>query len=195
MDAWNLSDMESVGGHHTEIVGTPKLIDTDAGAAVEFDGVGDALVVDTNPLAGLIEFTAEVIFQPYPEGLSAQRFFHIQEEGSDNRVLFETRLTANNQWFLDTFIAAGEGGQALFAEDFEHELDSWYHAAIVVADGLFRHYVNGELELEAKLDFVPQGQGQTSVGVRHNRVCWYKGAMRSARFSSRTLVPAEFLKI
>ena len=41
MKEWNLSSMDSVGGHETEIVGSPRLIATDTGRAVEFDGVGD----------------------------------------------------------------------------------------------------------------------------------------------------------
>ena len=107
-NTWNLSIIESVGDHDTEIVGNPTLIGTDAGTAVEFDGVGDALVVNTNPLVELDTFTAEVVFQPYPGGLIEQRFFHIQEDGSENRLLFETRLTASNEWFLDTFIRVGD---------------------------------------------------------------------------------------
>ena len=191
---WNLSDMESIGGHPTEIVGAPGLINTDVGPAVEFDGVGDALVVDANPLIGVEAFTAEVVFRPDPEGPTAQRFLHIQEEGSINRLLFEIRLTANNRWFLDTCIETDGGGHVLFAEDFEHDLGPWYHAAIVVADGMFRHYTNGELELETKIAFAPLQQGQTSLGMRHNRVSWYRGAIRTARFSSRPLPPDEFVK-
>ena len=53
---WHLPYLESIGGHRTEIVGAPELVDIDAGPAVEFDGVGDA-----NPLAGLEAFTAEVV--------------------------------------------------------------------------------------------------------------------------------------
>jgi hypothetical protein len=192
---WNLDNMESIDGCRTEIVGAPRLIDTDSVPAIEFDGVGDALVVDANPLAGLDTFTAEILFRPYPNGPSAQRFFHIQEDGSDNRLLFETRLTADEGWFLDTFISSEGEGYVQFAENFVHPLGPWYHAAIVVADGMFRHYVDGELELETEIAFTPLGRGQTSIGVRYNRASWYRGAIRTARFSSRPLAPDEFLGI
>ena len=185
--------MDAVGGHETEIVGQPKRIDTDAGTAVEFDGAGDALVVDTNPLAGFQEFTAELIFQPYPNGLTAQRFFHIEENDSESRLLFETRLTGNNEWILDAFIKVGEQGYVLFDEESRHTIGPWYNVAIVVGDGLFRSYTNGELELETKIDFVALNPGKTSLGVRMNRVCWYKGALRAARFSPQPLGPADFL--
>ncbi len=52
-------------------------------------------------------------------------------ERHENRILFETRLTPDGQWFLDTFIKSGEGGNTQFAEKFEHPIGRWYHAAIV----------------------------------------------------------------
>ena len=106
---WLIDNLESIDGHEIEVVGSPALIETPAGKAVEFDGEGDALFVDVHPLAGLEVFTVEAIFRPYADGLKEQRFFHMQEDGSDDRVLFETRLTDDNQWFLDTFIRSGEG--------------------------------------------------------------------------------------
>lgn len=195
MNPWDLSAMDAVGGHETEIIGRPKRIDTDAGMAVEFDGAGDALVVDSNPLAGLQRFTAELIFRPYPGGLTEQRFFHIQENDSESRLLFETRLTDNDEWILDAFIKVGERGYVLFDDAASHAIGPWYHVAIVVGDGLFGSYTNGELELETEIDFVEQGRGKTSLGVRMNRVCWYKGALITARFSPRPLAPAEFLGV
>ena len=64
-------------------------------------------------------------------------------------------------------MAEGEG-YVQFAEDFKHTLGPWYHGAIVVADGMFRHFINGELELETEISFAALGRGQTSIGVRHN---------------------------
>ena len=195
MDLWDLSEMDAVGGHETEIVGQPKRIATDEGTAVEFDGAGDALVVDNNPLAGLQAFTAELIFQPYPGGLTEQRFFHIQENDSESRLLFETRLTDSNEWILDAFIKVGKRGYVLFDQESRHAIGPWHHVAIVVGDGVFRSYTNGELELETEIDFVAQERGKTSLGVRMNRICWYKGAMRTARFSPQPLAPADFLGV
>ena len=191
---WLIDNLESIDGHEIEVVGSPALIETPAGKAGEFDGEGDARFVDVHPLAGLEVFTVEVIFRPYADGLKEQRFFHMQEDGSDDRVLFETRLTGDNQWFLDTFIRSGEGSYVLFAEDFKHPIGPWYHAAIVMDDEKVRHYVNGELELEKEIDFTPHTQGRTSLGVRINTVHWYKGAMSKARFTSGILSPEEFLK-
>jgi hypothetical protein len=168
------------------------VIDTPQGRAVEFDGIDDGLIVDNHPLSGAREFTAEVIFQPAAGGPQEQRFFHLQETGSQNRVLFETRLDGP-QWFLDTFVKAEPAEATLYADGFKHAVGTWYHAAIVVDGRTMKHYVDGRLELEKDLAFQPHGAGQTSIGVRHNRVFWYKGAVRKARFTPRVLKPEEFL--
>ena len=191
---WHIDNLEQIGGHSVTVVGTPKVIHTDRGKAVEFDGVGDGLFLDVHPLSGWDAFTVEVIFKPYPDGLKEQRFFHMQERDSNARVMFETRLTTDNRWFLDTFIRSGEGNHAMYAEDFKHPIGPWYHAAIVVDGKLFRHYVNGQLELSKEIDYAPQQPGRTSLGVRINQVHWYKGAIRTARFTRGAMKPEAFLK-
>jgi len=191
---WNVDNLEAIGGHPLRVLGAPRVIETSAGSALEFDGVDDAVFVDTHPLAGLQSFTVEVVFQPYAGGEEEQRFFHMQEEGTDNRVMFETRLTDDDRWFMDTFIQSGEGRHTMYAEDHKHPIGPWYHAAIVVGDGRFSHYVNGVLELTKEIAFEPQKPGRTSLGVRINEVYWYKGAIRKTRFTPRVLSPDAFLK-
>lgn len=191
---WKLDKLDSIGGHKTVVLGSPRVIDTPQGKAIEFDGKGDALFIESNPLAGLREFTAEVIFRPDRDGLKEQRFIHIQEEKTENRLMFETRLTDDRKWFLDTFIKSGEGNFTLFAEKSQHPIDGWYHAAVVVDGKTMRHYVNGVEELSTKAEYRPQASGQTSIGVRQNKVHWYKGAIRQFRVTPRALEPAEFLK-
>lgn len=191
---WEINNLDCIGGHKTTVAGSPRVIKTPVGKAVEFDGVNDALFVETNPLAGAKVFTAEVIFRPDENGLKEQRFFHMQEIGRENRILFEIRLTDDNQWFLDTYIRLGNGNYTLYAEEFKHPIGPWYHAAIVVDGKEMRHYVNGVRELAQELAFSPHGQGRTSIGVRINKVHWFKGAVRKARFTHRVLSPEEFLK-
>jgi putative heme-binding domain-containing protein len=190
---WKIDNLEAIGGHKVTVLGQPRVIDTPQGKAVAFDGVDDGLSVANHPLAGAGKFTAEVVFQPSADGPKEQRFFHLQETGSENRVLFETRLVGQ-EWFLDTYIKSGAADATLFAEGFKHPIGPWYHAAIVVDGTKMRHYVNGKLELEKELAFQPHQPGETSIGVRHNRVFWYKGAIRTARFTPRVLSPEEFLE-
>lgn len=191
---WNLDNLDSVGGHKLTIVGNPRVIETDRGKAIEFDGVDDAVFVAANPLAGLKEFTVEVVFRPATGGPREQRFLHFQPDGSEDRVLFETRLFTEGQWFLDTYLQTGPGKHTLFAEKFPHPLGPWYCATIVVDGRSMKHYVNGKEELSADVQLVPLAAGQTSIGVRFNKVHWYQGAIRQIRVTPAVLKPAEFLQ-
>jgi len=191
---WDFRRLDQIGGHKTTVVGAPRVIDTPQGKAVEFDGVDDGLFIDFNPLVGLEKFTAEVIFRPDAGGPQAQRFFHLQEDGSENRLLFETRLTPDNKWFLDTFIKSGDGNYTLLAEKWLHPIGPWYHAAVVMDGQTMRHFVNGKEELSMPIVFKPQQAGRTSIGVRINKVSWYKGAVRQFRLSRAVLSPQDFLK-
>jgi hypothetical protein len=55
------------------------------------------------------------------------------------------------------------------------------------------HFVDGKEELSGALVIQPLGSGNTSIGVRMNRVFWFKGAVRKARFTPRALAPQEFM--
>jgi len=191
---WAIDNLVSIGGHKTEVLGVPKVIETPTGKAIEFDGKQAGLVVGTHPLAGAERFTVEAIFRPDAGGLKEQRFLHLQEEGSENRILLETRLTEDEQWFLDTFIKSNGTKQALFAEGFKHPVGQWHHAALVFDGYEMRHYVNGLKELSHEIIFTPQRNGQTSIGVRLNQVSWFHGAIRVVRFTLDALPPQEFLR-
>jgi hypothetical protein len=191
---WHLDRLDSIGGQSATVVGAPRVIDTPQGKAIEFNGTTDGLFLDTNPLAGLKQFTVEVVFRPSADGPKEQRFLHFQEEGTENRLLFETRLTPDGQWFLDTFIKSGEGNYTLLAERSKHPIGPWYHAAVTNNGKMMRHYVNGAEELSAEIKFQSQDAGRTSLGVRINKVSWYKGAIRQVRITPRVLSTQEFLK-
>jgi TolB protein len=105
---WRFDKLEQIGGHATTIEGAPKLIDN----AIQFNGDKDAIFLETHPLAGAEKFTWEVIFRPDADGRPEQRFFHMQENGSQHRLLFETRLI-DGQWCLDSFAATSAGSQTL----------------------------------------------------------------------------------
>jgi len=190
---WQLTRLDEIGGHKTTLVGSPRLIEAGQSKAVEFDGKADGLFLDINPITGLKQFTAEVIFRPYAGGAKEQRFLHFQEDGSDNRLLFEIRL-ADDRWFLDTFIKSGEGNHTLYAEKSTHAVGPWYHAAVVVDGTTMRHYVNGEEELSTPIKLEPLKQGRTSIGVRINKVSWFKGAVRQGRGTSAVLSSRDFLR-
>jgi hypothetical protein len=193
VDLWTFDRLDRIGDHQTTILGNPRLVETTIGQAVEFDGVDDALVVDVHPLAGAETFTWEAIFRP-DGGQTEQRWFHLQESGSDDRMLFEIRVI-DGQWCLDSYGHSGDAQKALMDRTRLHPLGAWYHVAAVYDGHRFSNYVNGILQGAADIRFAPQGPGRSSIGVRMNLVNYFKGAIHLARFSRRPLVPAEFLKV
>src|SRR5687768_16093177 len=103
--------IDRIGGHPTTVVGNPRVVETPIGRAVEFDGVDDALFVDAHPLAGAKTFTWEAMFRP-DGGEREQRWFHLQENGTENRMLFEIRVMGD-RWFLDSFTFSATGNATL----------------------------------------------------------------------------------
>lgn len=180
------------------MLGEPRVIDSPVGRAVEFDGVDDALFIDNHPLAGASAFTWEAIFRP-DGGQREQRWFHLSEQDpatgadTDNRMLFEIRV-ADDTWFLDSYNQSGVASQALMNRTALHPLGVWYHVASVYDGKEFSNYVNGVREGAAELQLAPHGPGHASVGVRINKVFYFKGAVRLARFTRKALSPSEFLR-
>lgn len=187
---WRVDQVKKIGGHPvTELLGSPRPVK----GALEFDGKGDGLFLDVNPLAGSREFTVEVHFRPAGDGPEAQRFVHLQD-AAGSRLLFETRLDGQGRWWLDTFLwnAAEAGrGSALIEPRLNHPTDHWYWAALTYNGRRMTSYVNGVKELEAEYAFGPMGSGRISIGVRQNKVYWFKGQIRELRFHARVLQPEE----
>ncbi|MFL2541118.1 MAG: LamG-like jellyroll fold domain-containing protein [Candidatus Latescibacterota bacterium] len=189
---WELDSIEAVGGYPIDVDGRPVVVDGPYGSAIQFNGAGDALFVESNPLAGLEAFTVEMVFRPDAGGLPEQRFFHLGEVNGD-RVLFETRLTEDGHWYLDTFVSSGDSNRPLLNESHLHPVGQWYHLALTCDGQQEVNYVNGIQEASGSIDFVPLLGGQTSIGVRLNRVCWFRGAIGRIRFSAGVLDPDEFM--
>lgn len=192
-EVWRFDRLDRLGEHATTMRGNPRVIETPIGKAVEFDGEDDALFVDVHPLAGAATFTWEAIFRP-DGGNVEQRWFHLQETGSENRMLFEIRV-AGERWFLDSFNQSATGSGTLMNKNSLHPLGAWYHVAAVYDGKVFSNYVNGVQDGKTEVELSPQTAGRSAMGVRMNLVYYFKGAIHSARFTRRALTPAEFLKV
>ena len=196
---WHFDRTDKIGGHQTEVVGHPHVIDSPYGKAVEFNGVDDGIFIPVHPLAGASTYTWEVIFRPDADGQPEQRFFHLQEQdasGQDtkNRMLFEIRIR-DGQWCLDSFASSGESNRTLLNCKALHPLGKWYRVTAVYDGKMLRNYVDDEMEGEGTLDLKPQSPGRTSVGVRINKVYYFKGAVLMARMIPRAIPKEEFLKM
>jgi Concanavalin A-like lectin/glucanases superfamily len=192
-EVWTFDRLDRLGGHPTTMLGNPRVVETSIGKAVEFDGNDDALFVDVHPLAGAKTFTWEAIFRP-DGGNREQRWFHLQEAGTENRMLFEIRVV-DGRWFLDSFNFSTTGSGTLMNKSSLHPLGAWYHVAAVYDGKVFRNYVNGVQDGAVEIELSPQGPGRSSIGVRINLVDYFKGAIHSTRFSRRALSPDAFMKV
>jgi len=197
-ETWMFNDINSIGGHPTTVLGHPRVIDSPIGKAIEFNGVDDGIQLDVHPLAGATTFTWEAIFRP-DGGNPVQRWFHLEQNpatgsNDDNRMLFEIRVI-DGQWCLDAFDKSGSVQKALLNRKNLHPLGAWYHVAAVYDGTEFRSYINGVQDGAARVRLEPQEAGRTSIGVRMNKVYYFKGALHMARFTRRALSPNEFLKI
>ena len=185
---WKLADLKHVGGNETEVIGVPKVVD---GAAV-FDGAHDGILVPEAALTGAAQFTIEILFSPAKDGPPEQRFFHLQD-AADWRVMIETRVDGKGGWWLDTYLGSPKGGTALIDPKRVHPTDKWYWAAVTFDGKRMTDFVNGEKEMEGDATFGPLGAAKLSLGVRQNKVYWFKGAIREVRFTPMAL-PADKLQ-
>ncbi|MGH7958850.1 MAG: LamG domain-containing protein [Opitutaceae bacterium] len=189
---WRVDSTSGVGGRKPLVLGAPRAGVEDGRKALRFDGADDGLILSRNPLEGWRAFTIEVLFKPDGDGPAAQRFVHL-EDTAENRALIETRITPEKQWYLDTFLFScpTEKGVTLVDKTKLHPCDRWYWAALVYDGATMTHYVDGVKEQDGAIAFGPMKEGRTSLGVRLNRVFWFKGAIAEVRFHSQAVPPAE----
>ena len=165
---WTLDNLARIGGHTVTVIGTPRVVSTPVGKAVEFNGATDGLMLDVNPLEGLAQFTVEVLFEPSPDGPDEQRFLHVSETGSDRRLMKETRILPGRSWCLDTYLRMEAPGLTLMNRAKTHPAGRW-HAASLSYDGrTMTSYVDGVRELSGEVVFEPLKAGRASIGVRRN---------------------------
>jgi hypothetical protein len=195
---WTFDNLNRIGGNRVQIQGAPRVTASPVGRAIAFDGEDDALFFDEHPLAGAARFTAEALFRP-DGGAFEQRWLHLESDqdpaalpGKGNtRMLFEIRVLAE-AWYLDAFATGAGYRQAMMATDKLFPVGKWYHVAQSFDGRMYRSFVNGALQMETEVPFTPQGPGRASVGARLNKVNYFHGAIREARFTHAALSPGEF---
>ena len=204
---WRFNNLKRIGGMSPKVEGDPQLVDSPVGKAVQFNGKDTGLLFPSRPLVGAKTFTIEAIFRP-EGGDFQQRWMHIAETdpatGLDAnpggtadpnpRFMFEVRVV-KDQWYLDAFVQSKAGSKALAFPEKLHPLNQWYAVEQTYDGKTYRSYVNGVLEGEGDVGFTPHGPGHIMVGVRMNRVNYFKGSVALARFTDKALAPEAFLKV
>ena len=199
---WEINNLEQIGGHAVAVIGNPAVVETPQGKAIRFDGDGDQIVVDHNPLGGTTSFTVEVVFQPdacYPENRDP-RFIHIQDPGDPQakRLMIELRLNDQNQCYLDAFLKTDTADLALIDENLTHPTETWLHAAVTYENGVLTTYMNGVKELSGAVGFEESyinPTGKVAIGGRMDQRNWYRGLVKTLKVTPRVLTPVEFIDI
>jgi hypothetical protein len=182
---WTLDNVKSIGGQTPEILGSPQVISTSQGPAIQFNGRSDGLILPVNPIKGWARFTIQVLFKPESPGPEEQRYLHIQTDAGP-RGLMELRLY-DKAWALDAFLLSGQSQKALFDKAKLNPADRWTWVAMTYGQGKITSYVDGVQQLEGEVTVAPMGEGKISLGVRQNKVAWFKGQMRQVRFDPEAL--------
>jgi len=206
--SWRFDNLTSISGNPVTLVGAPRLITTDLGKAIHFEGngdTGDAIFLPTAPLTGASTYTFELIFRPSSTGRTEQRIFHLQETASQSRRMFEIRIhdtPEGKRWCLDTVAVTFPPGErqhsgVMLNCDAQHlfPLDRWYAVAAIYDGTTLRAYIDGVLQSEIAVPLLPLGPGGTSVGTRFNHRDFFTGDMFSARFTPTALPVANLLKV
>lgn len=178
--------------HIQKTIGNPKTVTTSLGQAVDFSG-SDGYFLNINPLKGMSQFTLEAIFKPDSDGGFEQRFLHLGML-SGERVMFEIRVNRDSTWYFDTYISLSNGDNlTMINEKLTHPTGKWYHVALVVDGTRAVVYINGVVEFNEPIAFIPINEGIASIGVRQNLVSWFKGSIYRVRVTPRILEKIEFL--
>jgi Concanavalin A-like lectin/glucanases superfamily len=185
---WYLKDTRHIGAFSPVVLGNPVVKAEGKDSSIYFNGINDGLVIPAIPIEGWPVFTVEVLFKPDNDGPVAPRFIHVEDSAS-NRITFELRLTKNSQWYFDGFLKNGKTnkGLALIDSTKLHPANKWSWAALIYDGHKMYSYINGEKELEGEIDFPPMTKGNISLGVRLNKVNWFKGQIQEIRFHPEAL--------
>jgi hypothetical protein len=197
---WELNSLSSIGGNSVTVKGTPKVVETEIGQAVQFSRSPDQLLVNNNPLGTATEWTIETIVKPYDIGsesdLKEPRYLHVQDPADDTRrITMEMRVTSNKMWYFDAFIVNGSSNCTLIDKDLTHPVDKWYNVTITYGNGTFTTYVNGVKELTGSVTYGPiSSNGIVSLGSRMNRRNYFNGAIRKVIVTKTILTPEQLDK-
>ena len=201
-ETWGIDNLENIGGHPVTVIGNPQVEMTELGKAVRFDGDGDQLLVDHNPIGAAKIFTVEVVFKPdacYPENTDP-RFIHIQDpdDEQEKRLMIELRINGNNECYLDAFMKTDTSRLTLIDEKLVHPTEEWHHAAVVFQDGIMTTYFNGVRELTGKVGFeetLINPIGKVAMGGRMDRRNWYRGLIKTLKVTPHALEPEDFIQL
>ncbi len=195
---WEFTSRDSIENFSfTPLNKIPQIINEQNNTAFSFNGIDEAILVDTNPLEDTEEFTIEATIKPdstFNPANKEQRFIHIRNGANDDRrILLELRLYPNQTWVFDTFIKSENSKCTLIDTTKRHPAGKWYNVALVYKNGIMTSFVDGIKEAEGNVDYKMIIDGKISIGARQDPRNWFKGAISKIRFTKCALEPEYFL--
>lgn len=166
-----------------EKLGQPKL--NHSNEYLVFNGMDDGLYHPRNPLQGITDsFFIEMMIYVDRESNAEQRFLHMGSKTGEPRMLFETRLTSTNFWYLDTVLADQNHAVFLMDPKFRHRLNQWAKVKMIYQHSKITTLVNDQKEIEVPFQFSGIYEHGMSIGVRQNLISWFKGKIKYLRVGS-----------
>ena len=192
---WFVDNTTSIGGFTPTVMGAPTVTAMDAGTAVCFDGTQDGLLLGTNPIQGMQQFTIETLVYPEFTGTDDPRLIHIGDpNGTGSRLVVQMRADAAGDWHALVTFTSGVASTTLQNTTFTHPSNQWYWLAMTYDGQTARLYVNGVLEDSNALPFGPMPAGSTSLGTRQNGQYFFPGCIREVEFFNSALPTAQLNK-
>jgi len=203
---WDVNNLTSIGGYNVTHTGSPTVISTPDGDALEFNplittdpasGTGDRIQVQGNPIFGATEFTIELIFKPDTSATGLQpRVLHISRPDSASNatrtLTLETRFPTTTTWYGDTFIKSVNGSGATDPSK-THLVGQWVNMAMTYKDGVMKGYVNGVLQTTTNGTYTGlSSAAEVSLGGRMQGKYYLKGAIRKVMFTPQALDSIDF---
>ncbi len=201
---WTIDNLTLIEGNTVVTYGSPKVISTELGNAIEFNsnavtapvsGAGDRIQIKANPLGTSTgEFTIEMIFKPYPTSVDfAPRVLHIcRPDGMSGPRVMTMEIRSTSTWTTDFYIKSVTGSGVMGTTSYA--TGQWMHLAMTYKDGILKGYVNGNPDVSytgSKYTGLPS-TAEVSLGGRMNNVNYFKGAIRKLIFTPVALDPAQF---
>ena len=164
-----------------DVIGNPEIEER----GLRFKG-SDGIILPENPLPAWPELYIELDFTPVSGGGEEQRFIHFgQIDGP--RLLFETRSYAG-RWCLDVFVCSANGKSLVLMDKSKlHDENRRFTLRAELRRDNVKSFIDGKLEGEAELNFVPFSGNGFSLGVRQNRISFFSGIIGEIRIEDLSL--------
>ena len=156
---WDVDNLSRIGGHAVEVIGAPRVVATDAGPAVEFDGESRRPARGRQPAGRAVALHPRGrCSRPDADGAEEQRFVHVQEAA--HREPGDGRTAAGRRPMEPRHVSAARRRAADAARSRRDPRGGRWHVASLTFDGqTMAHYVDG----------VPQGAGAVAFTALERR--------------------------